>query len=226
MFWRDVLALCQGLNRQYETWDFQLSHGFFWDIPFLLCHAECMGSVEICLRSAVGEMWWKSQQLPVCLLESPVCIVKFQEQLGQIAWVCGFPAISVSYRNPWDLLPDAEPRVWSQGTVWRILGLLVFTDRMRISCIFPQAGHGSKNPCLKGKIVFSQGVWAPCDHSSPPSETPRAGCLLLAFCIVGSVKMSSWVSANSTSVLGKDALLSQASLRLAPHQLWKSHLCV
>lgn len=171
IFWRVVLVLCQGLNRQYETWDFQLSHGnirgFLWDISFLLCHGECMGSVEICLRSAAGEMWWNSQQLPVCLPESPVCIVKLQQQLGQTAWVCGFPAISVSYRSPRDLPPGAEPRVWSRGAeccLEKTGTMLVFTDWMRICFIFPQAGHGSKNPCVKGKMVFSQGVWAPCDH--------------------------------------------------------------
>lgn len=174
MFWRVILALGQGLNRQYETWDFQLSHGnihgFFWDIPFLLCHGECMGSVEICLRSAVGEMWWKFQQLPVCLLESPVCIVKLQEQLGQIAWVCGFSAMLEKPLR-------SSSRCWATGLVmrnWVLSGEdwdCWFSSVRWGSAVFSlRQVMGLKTPVWKERSYFPKESGAP--WSSPPSETP------------------------------------------------------
>lgn len=200
MLWRIVLALDQGLNRQYETWIFQLSHGnthgFVCDIPLLLCHREWFPLYGLC-RSASGllwgEMWWKSQQLTVCRRAS-----------GLHGSVVSLPLLSAR-ETPKIFLQLLRHEVGHEETECRLKKtgtVLVFRDRMGTYFVFPQAGHGSENIYLEGKMVFSQEVWGTCD----PLQHQRH--LLLAFCVACQFsKASSCDSSNSTSVRGKCVLL-------------------
>lgn len=135
MFWRVFSAFDQGFNRQYETSIFSFPMATFIALfGTFLCYFVtgndflCMGSAEVCLRCAVGEMWWKSQELSAgepCL----PYVSLGNRQLGLHGTVVSPPFLSL--REP-VRFPSS---CWDVGLVrrrlsaiWRRLGLCWYSQ--------------------------------------------------------------------------------------------------
>lgn len=141
-----------------------------------------ISSVWALQRSTSGLMW-KSQQLPGSL----VCGVRGSDCMG--LW---FPCRCCLLEKPlrsssgcWDTRLVTR----RQSAAWRRLGLCWFsTDRMGTYFVFPQAGHGSENLCLEGKMVFSQGIWGPRDSVQHQRLIVQGVSYLHFVLVVSSVK--------------------------------------
>lgn len=158
MLWSVILALDQVLNRQHETWIFS-SHvatfmALFGTFPSYFVTGSdfvYVGSAEICLRSAVGEMWWKSQQLTVCQ-ESLVCGVQASGTGSSDCMGLWFPCHFCLLEKPL----RSSSSCWDTGlvtrrlrAVWRRLGL----------CWFSLIGQGPTLSSLRQVMGLKTPVW-------------------------------------------------------------------
>lgn len=128
MFWRVILALGQGLNRQYKTWDFQLSHSsqHSWlflghSLPTLSrgMHGFCRDLPQVCCLGDVK-------------IPTAACLSALRSFKSSYVRLHGF-VVSLPFLSPKET-PEIFLQMLSHGSgheelsvVWRRLGLCWFS---------------------------------------------------------------------------------------------------